>query len=60
MCYVQGRRPRGTGGDGPPPKLEVGDGLCIDPPDILRSSVVGWARKLEQSKKIGVVMEFFF
>ena len=45
-------------GDGPP-KFEVGDGPCIGPPNIFRSSVVGWARKFEQSKKIGVVKEFF-
>src|SRR6218665_2942775 len=42
-----------------PPKFEVGDGLCIGPPNILRSSVVGWARKFEESKKIGVAKEFF-
>src|SRR6218665_3585939 len=29
----------------------VGDGPCIRPPNILRSSVVGCARKYEQSKK---------
>ena len=46
----QGRRPRGTGGR-PPPKFEVGDGPCIRPPNILRSSVVGCARKYEQSKE---------
>ena len=39
-----------TGGRSPP-KFEVGDGPCIGPPNILRSSVVGWARKLEESKK---------
>ena len=41
-----------------PPKFEVGGRPCIGPPNILRISVVGWARKLEQSKKIGV-KEFF-
>ena len=35
----------------PPSKFEVGDGPCIGPPNILRSSVVGWARKVGQSKK---------
>jgi len=34
-----------------PPNLRWGDGPCIGPPNILRSSVVGWARKLEESKK---------
>ena len=45
----QGRRPRGDWGDGPP-KFE-GDGPCIRPPNILRSSVVRCARKYEQSKE---------
>ena len=27
-------------GDGPPKEFEVGDGPCIRPPNILRSSVV--------------------
>jgi len=40
------------------PKFEVGGGPCIRPPNILRSSVVGCARKYEESKK-GVVKEFF-
>jgi len=47
---MQGRKPRGDWGDGPP-KFEVGDGPCIRPPNILRSSVVGCARKYEKSKK---------
>src|SRR6218665_2361900 len=38
-------------------QIEVGDGPCIGPPNILRSSVVGWARKHEQSKKV-VVKKF--
>ena len=59
MAFKQGRRPRGNWGDGPP-KCEVGDGPCNGSPNILRSSVVGWARKLEQSKKIGVVKKFSF
>ena|SRR6218665_116471 len=46
----QGRKPRETGGT-VPPKFEVGDGPCIRPPNILRSSVVGCARKYEKSKK---------
>jgi len=37
----QGRRPRGTGA---PKKFEVGDGPCIRPPNILRSSVVRCAK----------------
>ena len=53
----QGRRPRGTGGR--PPKFEMGDGPCIRPPNILRSSVVGCAQKYEQSKKKGIIKEFF-
>jgi len=38
--------------------LRWGDGPCICPPNILRSSVVGCARKYEQSKE-GVIKEFF-
>jgi len=37
-------------GDGPP-KFEVGDSLCIRPPNISRSSVIGCVRKYELSKK---------
>src|SRR6218665_4073169 len=44
-CVIQGRKPRGDG----PPKFEVGDGQCIPPPHILRSSVVGCPRKYEKS-----------
>ena len=47
----------GTGGT-VPPTFQVGDGPCIRPPNILRSSVVGCARKNEQSKN-GVIKEFF-
>jgi len=36
------------------PKFEVGDGPCI-----LRSGVVGCARKYEQSKKKGAIKEYF-
>src|SRR6218665_3853812 len=39
------------GGTVPPKKFDVGDGPCIRPPNILRRSVVGCARKYEQSKK---------
>src|SRR6218665_580078 len=39
----------GTGGRSPQ-NLRWGDGPCIGPPNILRSSVVGWARKLGESK----------
>src|SRR6218665_2899472 len=49
--HHQGRRPRETGGTVPPKKFDVGDGPCIRPPNILRRSVVGCARKYEQSKK---------
>jgi len=28
-----------------PQKFEVGDGSCICPPNISRSSVIGWVRK---------------
>jgi len=38
--------------------LRWGTAHALVPPNILRISVVGWARKLEQSKKIGV-KEFF-
>src|SRR6218665_2476059 len=41
----------GQGGRSPPKNLRWGDGPCIGPPNILRSSVVGWARKLEERKK---------
>src|SRR6218665_546431 len=34
-----------------PPKFEVGDGPCIRPSNILRSSVVGCVRTYEKSKK---------
>src|SRR6218665_2688560 len=56
ISYFQGRRPWGMGDV--PPKFEVhmGDGPCIRPPNILRSSVVGCAQKYEQSKK-GVFVE---
>ena len=56
--YHHRRRPRRTGGDGPK-KFEVGDGPCIRPPNILRSSVAGCARKYEKSKKKGVTKELF-
>jgi len=46
-----GRRPSADWGDGPPKKLRWGDGSCIRPPNILRSSFVGCARKHEQSEK---------
>jgi len=49
--YAQGRRPRGDWGDGPKKTLRWGDSPCIRTPNILRSSVVGCARKYEQSKK---------
>ena len=48
----------GLGGRSPQ-HLRQGDGPCIGPPNILRSSVVGCARKHEQSKKIDVIKEFF-
>src|SRR6218665_346665 len=48
--YTQGRKPREDGGRFPP-KLRLGEGPCIRPPNILRSSVVGCARKYEKSKK---------
>ena len=51
MLVCRGGNLGGTGGDGPP-KFEVGDGSCIRPPsNILRSSVVGCARKYEKGKK---------
>src|SRR6218665_2957740 len=49
----------GTGGTAPK-KFEVGDDPCIGPPPIFREvlSVVGCARKYEQSKKHGLIKEF--
>src|SRR6218665_35125 len=41
----------GTRGDGPPQKCEVGERPMHPSPNILRSSVVGCARKYEQSQK---------
>src|SRR6218665_632354 len=49
---------RGTGGTVPPTNLRWGTAHASVTPDILRSSVVGCARKYEQSKK-GVIKEFF-
>ena len=51
LHYKHGRRLRGTGGTAPK-KFEVGDGPCIRPPNIFRSSVVGCVRKYELSKKV--------
>src|SRR6218665_1752075 len=45
-----GRRLRGDWGDSPP-KFEAGDGPCIRPPYISRSSFIGWVGKYEVSKK---------
>ena len=42
---------RGTG-DGPSQNLRWGDGPCIRPPDILRSSVIGCVAKYELTKKV--------
>ena len=39
----------GTGGT--PPKFEVGDGPCIRPPNILRSTIMGSEAKYELTKK---------
>ena len=48
---MQGRKPREDWGDGPP-KFEVGGRPThSSPPNILRSSVVGCARKYEKSNK---------
>ena len=46
----RGRDLVGTGGTVPQKKFE-GDGPCIGPPNILRSSVVGCAWKYEQSEE---------
>src|SRR6218665_396808 len=56
--YCRGGDLGGLGGRFPPKILGAGDGPCIRPPNILRSSVVGCARKNEQSKN-GVIKEFF-
>jgi len=37
--YFHGRRPRATGGRSPQKNFRWGDGSCIRPPNILRSSV---------------------
>ena len=55
----QGRRPRGDWGDGPPTNLRWGNGPCIRPPNILRSSVVGSARKYEQRGEKVLSRNFF-
>ena len=55
---VSGAETYGKLGDGPP-KFEVGDSPCIRPPNILRSSVVGCARKYTKRVKRGVIKEFF-
>src|SRR6218665_3462449 len=47
----QRRRPIGGLGETVPPKFEVGGRPMHPSPNILRSSVVGCARKYEQSKK---------
>src|SRR6218665_199549 len=54
-CSASGR-PRGTGGTGPP-NLRWGTAHASVSPNILRSNVVGCARKYEQSKK-DVIKEF--
>jgi len=54
MWMVHGRRLRGTF----PKKIEVGDGPCIRPPNIWRSSVIGCVAKHELTKK-GVMKECF-
>src|SRR6218665_1979379 len=48
--YIQRRKPRGLGGRSPQ-SLRWGDSPCIRPPNILRSIVVGCARKYAKSKK---------
>ena len=53
-CILRGGDLGGT----VPQSLRWGDGPCIRPPNILRSSVVGCARKYEQSKK-SVIKELF-
>src|SRR6218665_1415105 len=50
VSVAHGRKPRGTGGT-VPPKFEVGDGPCIRPPNISRSSVIGCVLKYERGKK---------
>src|SRR6218665_187061 len=53
---------RGLGGTGGwslvPPKFEVGDGPCIRPPNILRSTVIGSGAKYKVTEK-GVKEEYF-
>ena len=59
IAFRRGEDLGGDGGRSLPKNLRWGDGPCIRSPNILRSSVVGLARKHEQSKKIGIVKEFF-
>ena len=48
--YTHGLRLRGNWGDGFP-KIWNGDGPCIRPPNILRSTVIGCEAKYELTKK---------
>jgi len=54
---MQGQRPKGDWREGPSNFEVGGGGPCIRPPNILRSSVVGCARKYEHKK--GVIKELF-
>src|SRR6218665_3909425 len=58
-CFLFCATPMGGDlGGRSPPKFEMGAGLCIRPPNISRSSVIGCVSKLKLSKK-GVIKEFF-
>src|SRR6218665_905807 len=52
MLHVHADAARGGDlGGRSPPNLRWGGGPCIGTPNILRSSVGGWARKLEEREK---------
>src|SRR6218665_793468 len=62
MGYATAIIPRGgdlgrTGGMAPQKNLRWGDGPCIRPPNILRSSVVGCAKVRTEKKSF--IKEFF-
>ena len=48
----KGDRP--TVGRRSPQESEVGDGPCIRPPNILRSTVIGCEAKYELTKKVSI------
>jgi len=51
FLHDHGRRLRGTGWRFPPQNLRWRDGLCIRPPNIMRSAVIGCEAKYELTKQ---------